>query len=356
MKAEKLWQPLNVAIKIIVIIIFISGLLRYPTEIADGIRGGILLLGENIIPSLFPFMVLSGYVRGSSATDFAAKHLQKFSDAFFQVNSYGLIAVIMGLLGGYPIGAKTTAEFLRDGKLSLKEAQRVMLWCVNPGPAFVITAVGTFMAGSYARGVIMYASCVLTSISIGFFYGILCRFAKVKSQPAKAFPVTDNHLFIKAVTDGSRGMLSICGWVLIFCGGSSLADSVISSPSLNLFIKCLSEVTLGCKTGIENNLSLPLICAILGFGGFAVIAQVSPYLEACQVKLKTFVCWRIIYGAASAFYCSRLLCFFPQYSSAFAYESSEINIGISYNLPVAAILILMCLVLVLEVDNRRKMC
>ncbi len=356
MKTEKLRQPLTVVVKIGVIFLFASGLLRYPTEIADGIRNGLLLLGENIIPSLFPFMVLSGYVRGSTATDFAANHLHKISNIFFRVNSYGLIAVIMGLLGGYPIGAKTTAEFLRDGKLSLKEAQRVMLWCVNPGPSFVITSVGTFMAGSYARGIIMYLSCVLTSLSIGFFYGILCRFAKVESQPAKTFPITDKHLFIKAVTDGSRGMLSICGWVLIFCGASSFADTVINSSALNLFIKCLSEVTLGCKTGIENNLSLPLICAILGFGGFAVIAQVTPYLEACQVKLKTFICWRIIYGAASAFYCSRLLYFFPQYSSAFACESSKINIGISYNLPVAAILILMCFVLVLEVDNHRKMC
>lgn len=356
MKIKKPDIPLWTVIKYIAVLSLAVGLLKYPTDIAQGIRNGLMLLGENIIPSLFPFMVLSGYIGLSPVTDFAAKHLNKLTYALFAINAYGFFAFILGCVGGYPIGAKTTAEFYKENKLSQKEAQRVMLWSVNPGPAFAITAVGTFMAGNTKAGIIMYASCILTSLSIGLFHGILCRFANYEKAEVNTQPVMRKHIFIKAVSDGSRSMLSVCGWVLIFCGCAALINATISNRHIVTIINCLAEVTLGCKSGIENRLSLPLICAILGFSGFAVIAQVSPYLEQIGLSVKTFVCWRIVNAASSAFYCSRLLRLFPQSTAVFNPSTAQTDIAFAHSIPAAVILVLMCFVLVLEVDNRRKVC
>lgn len=356
MKTIRCKPSLKITLKIISITFIAIGLLIYPTNIADGIRNGISLLGENIIPSLFPFIVLSSYVSGSNATDYIAHRLHKISYKIFSVNAYGFIAFIMGVIGGYPIGAKTTADFLLENKLSEKEARRVMLWCVNPGPAFVITAVGTYMAGSTLSGIILYLSCISSSLLIGLFHSFLCYSSKSEPGTAQIKTSPDKHLFIKAVADGSRSMLSICGWVLVFCGVSSITNAITDNKNVAIFLNSLSEVTLGCKTGIEAGLSLPLICAVLGFGGFAVTAQVSPYLEKCGVSLKAFVAWRLVNGALSAFICTQLTKLFPQAIPVFSQNVSSVSSDISYSLPAAIFLIMMCFVFVLEVDNRKKIC
>ena len=106
--------PLRILPTLIGIVVCASGLLIYPSYTSAGIRNGLRLLGENIIPYLFPFMVLSTYIAQSSATELMSKLLHKPASIIWGVNGNGLIAVILGLIGGYPVGAKTVAEFYTD--------------------------------------------------------------------------------------------------------------------------------------------------------------------------------------------------------------------------------------------------
>ena len=126
------------------VIISGTGLVMYPEETATGIKNGIILLGENIIPSLFPFMVLSSYVTNSQFIEILAKAVEKPSQKIFKTNGNAIITVLLGFIGGYPIGAKTASEFYTDGKLTRNEVQRLFCWCINPGPAFVINTLEPF--------------------------------------------------------------------------------------------------------------------------------------------------------------------------------------------------------------------
>lgn len=344
----------NLVTLIIVSVIGVC-LIIYPKNTAEGIKNGFLLLGNNLIPALFPFMVLSSYISGSYLAEAISKLSEKIFKLIFKASGYGIVPFVLGALGGYPVGAKTVCEFYEGGKISENDATRLLYWCINPSPAFLITAVGTFMLGNTQSGFLLYFSCILASITIGF----LCRFISngeiipIETQP----PTSKENIFVTSVSKGSEGMISICGWVLTFCVLSSLCDALKLPYSVSYIIKSVGEVTTGCKNAISANLSLPVIAGISGFGGFAVICQCASYTSRCKAEMKNLICSRLINAALSGIYCSALLKLFPQCQNvSVIIGTSTTTFSLYHSIGASIILIIMCALLILEVDNRKKMC
>ncbi len=323
----------------------------HPRIASEGVKNGLILLGEKLIPALFPFMIVSGYMAESPVTRLTARRLDKAAHRFFRTGSYSLVAFILGCMGGYPIGARIIREFRQKGYLSEAESTRLFIWCINPGISFVVTAVGTFMLGNTMSGIIIYISCVLSSIVLGIFSGFFCK--GDRSTPENNTPpVSNGHIFIKAVSGSVESMLGLCGWVLFFSTVCEACNQLIGNAGFRLLINSVAEVTLGCRTTITAGLPLPVICAVISFGGLAVASQISPQLAECGVKLKTYICWRIAGGALSAFFCSQLLRLFPRCANV---SATLTPVGMLTNgVPTALIMLLMCIVLIFEVDNKRK--
>lgn len=326
----------------------------YPTEFATGVKNGITLLGESIIPALFPFMVLSTYLADNPATQKIFNLFHKFSKKLFNVNGEGLIAPVSGMLGGYPIGAQVISHLFESKQISQNEAHRLLCWSINPSPTFVITFLGKFMMNNTVCGALMYASNLLATLTIG----VLVRFLGSDDEVVafKSCCSDKKNIFINAVGTSCKSMLSICGWVLLFSAFSNGINSLIKNETVSIFIKTVSEVSIGCNIAVQEGLSVPLICALIGFGGFAVIFQIAPYLEKCNFKLKYFICCRVIIASLSAFYCTRLIALFPNAVPTFGYLSQTHSPTISHTPLTSIILILTCILLIFEVDNKRKIC
>ena len=330
-------------------------LIIHPQNTARGIKDGIHLLGNNLIPSLFPFMVLSSYISASSVSEMISKLFEKIFKRLFKASGYGIIPFILGSLGGYPVGAKTICEFYESKKISQNDAGRLLYWCINPSPAFAVTAVGTFMLNNTQSGVILYISCLLSSLTIGFF----CRFLSNE----EIYPIekhskkSKESIFVKSVSKGSEGMLSICGWVLTFCVLAALCDALNLPYTISNIIKSVGEVTTGCKNAVLSELSLPVIASLLGFGGFAVICQCASYSSTCKVGIKYLICSRLISSALSGIYCSALLKIFPQSEDvSVVIGTGTVTFTLYHSIGATIILLVMCVLLILEVDNRKKMC
>lgn len=325
----------------------------HPHIASDGVKNGLLLLGENLIPALFPFMIVSGYVAETPLTDLLARKFNNTACRLFRTSAYSLVVFTLGCLGGYPIGARIIKEFRQKDYISDSEAARLFNWCINPSASFVITAVGTFMLGNTLSGVIIYISCITSSILLGVFSGFFCK-GEPCSVKASSTVRSSEHIFIKSVSSSIDAMLGICGWVLFFSTMCELSNQLIENEGVRLLVNSVAEVTLGCKSTISAKLPLPVICAVVSFGGFAVASQISPYLAECGIKVKSYLCWRLAGGAVSAFLCSQLIRFFPRCTvvSARIYPVHALTNGI----PTALIMLLMCVVLIFEVDNKRKVC
>ena len=67
---------------------------------------GLLLCARSIVPSLFPFLVLSElFINGGFASHLPTV-LTKPVERLFSLPAKGCIAVLLGLLCGFPMGAK----------------------------------------------------------------------------------------------------------------------------------------------------------------------------------------------------------------------------------------------------------
>jgi hypothetical protein len=260
----------------------------------------------------------------------------------------------MGLIGGFPVGAKVTADLYKQNKITQNEAERLMFFTVNSGPAFTITAVGLGMLSDYYLGLILFFSTALSSLTLG----ILCRFLSDKKTLVTSEKASQNSefAFINSVSSGANAIINISAWLLTFSCISAIINSLSLNENIAMFLNSIMEVTNGCKI-CSGKMSLPVISAILGFGGFSVICQCSPYLVACNVKMKHFLASRILNAALSAFYTSQLLNIFNiSEKAAVIYTTETHTLHVSYTVTATIILIIMSLIFILQVDNRKKVC
>ena len=126
------------------LILFLMGasLFLYPTQSAQGARVGVNLCLELLIPSLFPFFVLSSLFIATGFVQICSKPTEGMMRRVFGVSGPGAAAFCLGLIGGYPAGARAVAQLVEQSVCSQKEARRLSLFCNNCGPAFFLGAVG----------------------------------------------------------------------------------------------------------------------------------------------------------------------------------------------------------------------
>ena len=341
--------------KVIVIVLSLLCLIIFPKEIGCGIKKGLALSGETLIPALFPFMILSSYIVASPIFIRLSKLIERPSRFLFNISGVGFISILLGIVGGYPIGAKTVSDFYGMNMISKEDSHRLLYWCVNPSPSFTITAISTFMLGNTKSGVLIFLSNLVASFVIGFF----ARFTGKENPKNFCAPlnIKNTDAFISSVAAGSKAMLSVCGWVLTFSAISSALECIVGTGNLSIFIKAISEVTTGCHSISQQGFSLPVLSAVTGFGGLAVIFQIAPYIRKCDYDLKAFICLRLLNGALSAFFCSGLCKILPQAADV----SQILNIGniqlnLSHSVIATIFLIITCILLILEVDNKGKVC
>lgn len=353
-------KKFNLSIRKVFIISFLTvliwALLIYPQNIAEGVRNGLTILGRDLIPSLFPFMILSSYIGTYTLPKRLCSVAQKITMPVFKTSGYSVIPFILGALGGYPVGAKTVYELLKKGDIPPNEAERLMYWCINPSPAFCISALGVFILGNPKTGIIIYFSCLLASVTTGF----LCRFltAEINSPfiCSKPEQKPQNKLTF-AVSSGTESMLCICGWVLAFAGLCELWNALLPDGDAKLFLQSVGEVMTGCRFAAENNLPLPAISALVSFGGFAVICQCSTYASYCGIKLKHLICSRLINCSLASVFTYVSMQLFPYNCDVYtSITAGNTTFTLYHSISAGIILIAMCTLFILEVDNKRKIC
>ena len=98
----------------------------------EGARDGLTLCIQTVIPSLFPFFVLSSVLL--SALSEQDSILIKLLAKKLMIPQRAASLVIPGFLGGYPVGAKCVADLYESRQISKKDAQRLLAFCSNAGP------------------------------------------------------------------------------------------------------------------------------------------------------------------------------------------------------------------------------
>ena len=109
-------------------------LLGWPEAASGGVRGGLATCGGVIIPSLFPFFVLSAAVSELGIPQRLARRLAEPMSRLFGVSGAGASALVLGVLGGYPLGAASAADMAGRGVITSEECSRLLGFATTQAP------------------------------------------------------------------------------------------------------------------------------------------------------------------------------------------------------------------------------
>lgn len=281
-------------------------LFAFPKEIQQGIAEGLELCGGIIIPSLFPFMVLAGFISRSGAAFTLARPIEGIVCALFRIPKEASGCLLLSLIGGYPVGASSVAMLCAQGYVDRKTAGRMLGFCANAGPAMAIIAVGKGMLGNIYAGWVIYLSHIAAALLTGF---ISARFAPPVSKEKSPQKEPHQNLadaFVGSVSDASLQMLTVCGYVALFAAVTALLKSQNGD-----FLSPLIEVTCGTKWAARAGMPASVLCAVLSFGGLSVICQISS-LSHGLIPFKRLILSRIINGLLGWVICSGAIKLLPQ--------------------------------------------
>ena len=238
-----------------------------PKTAISGAKEGIGLCIQSVIPSLFPFLFLSGIVtRTLLATPLQLlRPIGKLCKIPY--GTEGLLAV--GLVGGYPVGAQCIAQAHARGELSDSQAHRMLGFCSNTGPSFLFGILSPLFSSASALW-ILWAIQIISAILTGT---LLPEVSKVTMSSKKR----KDH--VDPLKQSLGAMAAICGWIILFRVLLAFLHrwGLWMLPcEVTVLLSGILELTNGCcnLAAVSSESARFLLAApLLAFGGICVWLQ-----------------------------------------------------------------------------------
>ncbi|MBQ6553858.1 MAG: hypothetical protein IJL89_01375 [Firmicutes bacterium] len=244
---------------------------------------------------------------------FFGRLIQPFTLWLFNLTGEDAFPLITGLGAGYPMGVKTTAQLYKNGSITKSTAQRLLLFCNNPGALFITGTVGMGVFGDAKTGYFILFCCYLPPVLLAVLSGLFSAPANTEYTYIPPKPLTQEN-FAFAISDSIRSLLMIGGYIIIFSVISAVFEKLhIFDGLARLFSpfglpaeinKALSmgilEMTNGCAlAGGSGKIYTAAAAAILSWGGLSVHAQSLEFTADTDLKTSYYFAGRLICGILS---------------------------------------------------------
>ena len=289
------------------------------------------LCGSVIVPSLFPFFVCSGLLIYSGFCELLAKAMQPVMKPMFNVNGSGAAAFVLGIISGYPLGAVTACRLYEKNYLSKTETERLLAFCNNSGPLFILGAVGISMYHNPRIGIALYAAHILSAI----LTGLLFRFYRKNdfNAPAAELGVEEksfSEMFSAVLANSLQSILIVCGAVVFFSVISSIIiDFIPLSENIKAAVAGIFEFATGIKA--VAGASMPLLeklvisAGVVGFAGISVHIQVMSVAAGRGLSLVPYIVGKAVQGIISMILVFVILRLVPIETAVFSLSAVEVG-------------------------------
>jgi len=266
---------------------------------------GISLCITVVIPSLFPLLVLSTMIN-TTLSGLKSPVLRPISK-LCRIPEGAEPVLLLGLLGGYPVGAAGVRQAYDSGVLKKVEAERMLAFCNNAGPAFIFGILSLQFEGvgvCLAIWVVQIVSSLVVSMIVPG-----C------DQRKTTAPVREPITMPQAIPIGLRNMANVCGWVIVFrviIGFLERWLLWLLPQRLSLIVLALLELTNGCLllSNIEQQATRFLIAsAFLALGGICVAMQTASV--SGTLSLRKYYIGKLLQAVISVVLSALLLLIFP---------------------------------------------
>lgn len=279
-----------------------------------GARNGLLLWFNIVLPTLFPYIVLTNLISSINLTRIISKITYPILKRVLGVSKAGCFPVIGGCLCGYPVGASIIGSSIRNSQMSHTEGRYLLIFCNNASPLFMISFVGyqTLSLGKWS-----YLLPVIV---------ILCSFISARTCYRKDFGIREclsnedltinktaqKGLFAildSVIFDSMSILVKVGGYIIIFSLAAAFLAQLSFIPDVyrTTFIGML-EVTTGMNfiyyLPIAAYKKAALATCLCTFGGLSSAFQTKSVLHGTRLTLKSYIFCKLLaagmaYGIAS---------------------------------------------------------
>ena len=301
-------------------------LLRYPARSLEYAYTGLILWFRKMIPTLLPFMILSGIMVRMTLTEGFARFFHPLFHKIWGTSLNGSYVILMGMLCGFPMGARVIGELCQAGKLSEKEGAYLLSFCNNIGPIYFLSFVmSTLSLSGSMPFLIMYGVPLVYGAFLHLFgwpetqqkmrfytlgWPFTTAYAPVSTHSFRTASASQHSFraacmpqkpsLLAAVDDavvsGLAGIGKLCGYMIFFnllnimlLPFSSLPDSFLS------LCNCLLEITSGISRAGKSHFYMVL--TILPFGGLSCMAQTYSMIKGTNLSILQYFLHKCIQTA-----------------------------------------------------------
>ncbi len=289
------------------ILLFMILMLVFPYATFQGASTGLLLWFHNVLPNLLPCVILSNIMVKLNITRQISKVFHPFLGKVFQVSPEGCYPIAIGFLSGIPMGAKSTADLIREHKISRNEGQFLIGLCNNASPMFIIGYIAITQLKlpqiKYALFAIIYSSAILGAVIMRLFqFQKRSKAVTANSLPLHAMaqsPAAPSQRFSFDLLDQSimnsfEVVTRIGGYIILFSILAQIIQTV--GPEVGFYKAVLMgvfEITTGisqiCKSNLDMDIKIVLVTTLTTFGGFSGIAQTKSVLGNHGLSIQSYI-------------------------------------------------------------------
>lgn len=260
-----------------------------------GAGAGVELCIQTVIPSLFPFFILSILLTESLAE--TKSRALSILGRWCGMPAGAESILLVGLLGGYPVGAQCVCQAYTAGRLGRTDARRMLGFCSNAGPAFLFGMVASRFQ-SRSAPFVLWGIHILSALIVGFLL-------PGKQKTVAVLSSKKQMSLGQAMEHSVRTMACVCGWVVLFRVIITFFDrwflwlldrehSVLLTGILELTNGCVNLTMMDCE-----GMRFILAALFLGFGGICVGMQTVSVTTRAGLGTGLYFPGKILQGAIS---------------------------------------------------------
>ncbi len=324
-------------------------LVLFPSEAVEAAKSGLTLCLNVIIPALFPFFVLSSLCVELGLIRYFGRLLEPIMYPLFRLNGSCATAFALGIIGGYPVGARTALSLYEKRYCTKEEAERMLAFCNNSGPAFILGVVGAGVFSSGKAGILLYCIHICASVVVGLIFRFWHRGGAGPRQriPVQISAVSFTEAFTTSVTSAFTATLSICGFVIFFTvvirllflagiiGLLARGIAAVFAP-IGLTQQWAERLLIGAiemSSGVWSLQSaagtltgkLSMAAFILGWAGVSVHFQTLSFVGKSRLSARVYLVGKLLHGVLSAAFVFLACRIFPIADSVPAYYAEQIT-------------------------------
>ena len=298
---------------LVFLLLFSFFLLLRRADVATAcMQDGLSLCARAVVPSLFPFMVLSELLVASGTGEWLTAPLSRPLGKLLGLSRAGCCAVVLGLLCGFPVGARCAILAYEKGTLTRDECERALACSSIPSSAFLLGTVGATLWQDARFGVFLYFSAILGALLSGILlYGVQKR--KERERPLTATqslsPIRfDAGMFPSAVKNATVSTLLICAYVVFFSTLSGVVELILgrfgANENTHAILSALLELSGGVGASAKlcnRRLATVLTGAAVGWSGVSIHCQMLTLCDGHSISIRPYFAAKLVQATVCAF-------------------------------------------------------